>query len=109
MPQGRIGITDCVYNGKKNHAKFRVKKKKTQKWGSDDVCPDENSFFVPTNRLTSSQVPAYKKRQFHGTFHGLKIQTGKLKLPICVTRYFQCLLNKDKISELRNLDGVNFL
>ena len=33
MPQGRIGITDCVYNGKKNHAKFRVKKKKRKNEG----------------------------------------------------------------------------
>ena len=30
-----VGIADCIYNGKKI----------TQKWGSENVCPDENSTY----------------------------------------------------------------
>ena len=58
----KVGMADCIYNGKKNHAKMRVGgcqipqnmggigigdcnshgKKITQKWGLEDVSPDEN-------------------------------------------------------------------
>ena len=33
--KGIVGIADCIYNGKKI----------TQKWGSEDVWPDENSTY----------------------------------------------------------------